>query len=82
MHASVVVMESSSQEEAQGEDEEFQRLFDEAMERQDRIIRTLSDNEFTLPSVENSQVISYLCITLTGLQRAYCYCWKSIKHSF
>ena len=54
MHASVVVMESSSQEEAQGEDEEFQRLFDEAMERQDRIIRTLSDNELTLPSVENS----------------------------
>ena len=56
MQASVVVMETSSQEEAQGEDEEFQRLFDEAMERQDRIIRTLSDNEFTLPSAENSQV--------------------------
>lgn len=55
MHASVVVMESSSQEEAPGEeDEEFQRLFDEALERQDRIIRTLSDNEFSIPSVENS----------------------------
>ncbi len=57
MHASVVVMETSSQEEeARVDDEDFQRVLEEALERQDRIVRTISDDELAITSVENSQV--------------------------
>lgn len=83
MHASVVVMETSSQEEeGQGEDEDFQRILEEALERQDRIIRTISDRELSIPSVENSQVIHlFRCNVHLGLQRSGNHRWKSVEHN-
>ena len=43
LQASVVILETNSCEEEEEQDEDYARVYDEALERQDRMLRTISD---------------------------------------